>query len=143
MEELFLEGDFPISEMISNPCPAWILIFPEKRRDSGSCLTWGRISIWVHRPPSFSEQVAASNQEYEFKLLGEGFDEEQGLFFYQLFSGVNLYPSDHMLSLRYRWLKMGKMEQFGDRDLHMLELGSGISSSLARSSGRQWASPLP
>jgi len=66
------------------------------------------------------------SQEYEFKLLGKGFDEEQGVFAYQLFSGVNLYPSEHMLvSLRYRWLKMGKMEQFGDRDLHMLEIALG------------------
>ena len=66
------------------------------------------------------------NQEYEFKLLGEGFDEEQAVFAYQLFSGVNLYPSDHMLlSLRYRWLKMGEMEQFGDRNLHMLEVALG------------------
>ena len=66
------------------------------------------------------------SQEYEFKLIGQGVDEEQGVLAYQLFSGVNLYPSEHMLvSLRYRWLKMGKMEQFGDRDLHMLEIALG------------------
>ncbi len=66
------------------------------------------------------------SQEYEFKLLGEGFDEEQGVFSYQLFSGVNLYPYEHMLvSLRYRWLKMGEMEQFGERNLHMLEVALG------------------
>jgi hypothetical protein len=66
------------------------------------------------------------SQEYEFKLLGQGFDEEQGVLAYQFFSGVNLYPSEHMLvSLRYRWLKMGKMEQFADRELHLLEVALG------------------
>jgi opacity protein-like surface antigen len=66
------------------------------------------------------------SQELELKWNGQIVDDEQTVFAYQLFSGVNLYPSEHVLvSLRYRWLKMGKMEQFADRDLHMLEIALG------------------
>ena len=53
-------------------------------------------------------------------------DDEQRVFAYQLFSGFNLYPSDHLLvGLRYRWLMMEEMDSFSDRDLHLLELSLG------------------
>ena len=89
----------------------------------GVMFNLGAISLQLSA--QITEPVALLNQEYEFKLLGEGFDEEQGLFCLPIVSGSTyIHPNHMLLSLRYRWLKMGKMEQFGDRDLHMLELAS-------------------
>jgi len=65
-------------------------------------------------------------QEMEFKWEDKIVDDEQSVFASQLFSGINFYPSSHMLvGLRYRWLMMGKMDKFSDRDLHLMELSLG------------------
>ena len=65
-------------------------------------------------------------QEMELKWREEIVDDEQSVLVSQLFSGINIYPSEHMLvGLRYRWLMMGKMESFSEQDLQQLELSLG------------------
>ena len=66
------------------------------------------------------------SQEFEFKLMRQGVDEEKSILAYQLFAGLNLHPTDHMIvGLRYRWMNLAKMNDFSGRELHLLELGLG------------------
>ena len=66
------------------------------------------------------------SQEFEFKLMRQGVDEEKSILAYQLFAGLNLHPNDHMIvGLRYRWMNLAKMNDFSGRELHLLELGLG------------------
>ena len=74
----------------------------------------------------FGAGVGAFNQEIEFKLYGVPEDEEATLFAYQVFTGINFYPTERTLvSMKYRWLNIAEMEKFSARNLHMLELAFG------------------
>ena len=74
----------------------------------------------------FGAGVGAFNQEVEFKLFGVAIDEADTLFAYQVFTGINLYPTERTLvSMKYRWLNIAEMEMFSARSLHMLELAFG------------------
>ena len=74
----------------------------------------------------FGAGVGAFNQEIKFKLYGVPEDEEATLFAYQVFSGINFYPTEKtLLSMKYRWLNIAEMEKFSARSLHMLELALG------------------
>lgn len=68
----------------------------------------------------------AVNQEIGFDMLGSLLEEEDTLFTYQIFSGLNYDLSDHFrVGLRYRWMKVGEMEVFSNRGLHIAELSMG------------------
>ena len=68
----------------------------------------------------------AVNQEIGFDILGSLLEEEDTLFTYQIFSGLNYDLSDHFrIGLRYRWMKVGEMEVFSNRVLHIAELSMG------------------
>lgn len=68
----------------------------------------------------------AVNQEIGFDILGSLLEEEDTLFTYQIFSGLNYDLSDHFrIGLRYRWMKVGEMEVFSNRGLHIAELSMG------------------
>ena len=68
----------------------------------------------------------AVNQEIGFDILGSLLEEEDTLFTYQIFSGSNYDLSDHFrIGLRYRWMKVGEMEVFSNRVLHIAELSMG------------------
>ena len=74
----------------------------------------------------FGAGVGAFNQEVEFKLYGVTVDEVDTLFAYQLFTGINFYPTERSLvSMKYRWLNIAEMKIFSARSLHMLELAFG------------------
>ena len=72
----------------------------------------------------------AANQEIGFDisspLRSNLIEEEDTLFTYQLFSGLNFDLSDQFrIGLRYRWMRVGEMEDFSDRELHLAELSMG------------------
>ena len=71
----------------------------------------------------------AVNQEIGFEMQTKDpifIEEEDTLFTYQLFSGLNYDFSDQFrLGLRYRWMKVGEMDDFSDRELHLAELSMG------------------
>ena len=68
----------------------------------------------------------AVNQEIGFVIASTLVEEEDTLLTYQLFSGLNYDFSDQFrLGLRYRWMKVGEMKDFSDRELHLAELSMG------------------
>ena len=83
----------------------------------------------------FGAGVGAFNQEIQasiptpvtgFDSLALNFNEADTLFAYQLFTGINFYPTERTLvSMKYRWLNIAEMEKFSARNLHMLELAFG------------------
>ena len=65
-------------------------------------------------------------QEIGFDIASTLLEEEDTLFTYQLFSGLNYDLSDQFrIGLRYRWMKVGEMNDFSSRDLHLAELSMG------------------
>jgi opacity protein-like surface antigen len=83
----------------------------------------------------FGAGVGAFNQEIQASIptplkgldnLALNFNETDTLFAYQLFTGINFYPTERiLLSMKYRWLNIAEMEKFSARSLHMLELAFG------------------
>ena len=68
----------------------------------------------------------AVNQEIGFDLSTNLIEEESMLFSYQFFTGLNFALAEHLqLGLRYRWMRVGEMEFFTARDLHLAELALG------------------
>jgi opacity protein-like surface antigen len=68
----------------------------------------------------------AINQEIGFDVYSMINEEESTLFSYQLFTGVNFDVSNNLrVGLRYRWMRVGEMELFTARDLHLAELSLG------------------
>ena len=66
------------------------------------------------------------NQEMGFDLSTNLIEEESMLFTYQLFNGINFAMAENLrLGLRYRWMRVGEMEFFTSRDLHLAELSLG------------------
>lgn len=67
------------------------------------------------------------NQEIGFLLAGFPVPEgEQTVFSGQLFAGVNHQLAEHFrLGARYRWMRVGKMDLFSYRSLHLAELSLG------------------
>lgn len=66
------------------------------------------------------------DQESSFLLSGISVEEKDFLFSYQIFAGFELRPIDHLiLGIRYRWLRIEKMEVFSNRDMHLTELSVG------------------
>jgi opacity protein-like surface antigen len=83
----------------------------------------------------FGAGLGAFNQEIQASIptplggldnLALNFNEADTLFAYQLFTGINFYPTERtLLSMKYRWLNIAEMEKFSARNLHMLELAFG------------------
>ena len=68
--------------------------------------------------------LGASDQSIQF----DGVEEEDVLLSYQLFTGLEYFPTDHvMIGLRYRWMKMEGMNLFSSQELHLGELSLGYS----------------
>ena len=66
------------------------------------------------------------NQEIGFDLSSNLKEEESTLFSYQVFTGINFAMAEHLrVGLRYRWMRVGEMEFFTARDLHLAELSLG------------------
>jgi opacity protein-like surface antigen len=75
---------------------------------------------------AFGAGLGGTHQDVTFKLMGIPVREEDFLFSYQLFSGLEFYPTDHLrFGLRYRWLRVEDMDLFNSRDLHLAELSLG------------------
>jgi len=79
----------------------------------------------------FGAGAGAFNQEVQLNFpVGPStitaVTEEDTLFAYQFFSGINFYPTERSLvSMKYRWLSIEEMEKFSARSLHLLELAFG------------------
>lgn len=70
--------------------------------------------------------VGGLKQELELSLYGISIEQNDFLFCYQIFSGLEFRPLDSIsIGLRYRWLHIDKMDLFSERDLHLLELCLG------------------
>ena len=67
------------------------------------------------------------NQEIGFVLAGFPMPEsEKTVFANQLFGGVDYQLAEHFrMGLRYRWMRIAKMDLFDHRDLHLAELSLG------------------
>lgn len=75
---------------------------------------------------AFGAGIGGTNQDVSFKLTGIPVRDEGFLLSYQLFSGLDYYPINHLrLGLGYRWLRVDDMKLFTGRDLHMAELALG------------------
>ena len=71
---------FPILETISSPCPALILIFSGEAEGYGVMFNLGAsFDLSSSASVFFGAGAGPFSQEFEFKLLGEGFDEEHGV----------------------------------------------------------------
>lgn len=70
--------------------------------------------------------LGGTYEDISLRLMGITVDEEDFLFSYQFFTGLEYHPTDYLrLGLRYRWLRVGEMELFTARDLHLAELALG------------------
>ena len=59
-------------------------------------------------------------------LMGIPVNDEEFLFSYHFFTGFELRPVEHFLmSLRYRWSKIGTMNLFSSKQIHAAELSLG------------------
>jgi hypothetical protein len=67
------------------------------------------------------------NQEIGFVLAGFPVPEsEHTVFSGQIFAGINHQLAEHFrLGARYRWMRVGKMDLFSYRSLHLAELSLG------------------
>lgn len=65
-------------------------------------------------------------QELSMSIMGIPVEDKDLLFTYHFFTGLELRPFEHFLiGLRYRWSKVGHMEYFSSRQMHMAELSMG------------------
>ena len=65
-------------------------------------------------------------QELSMSIMGIPVDDEDLLFTYHFFTGLELRPFEHFLiGLRYRWSRVGEMEYFSSRQIHFAELSAG------------------
>ena len=86
----------------------------------------GKLPISQHVSLFLGGGLGGTHQDISFQLMGIPVGEEEIVFSYQLFSGVEFSPSEHLrLGLRYRWLRVGEMKLFTSRDLHLAELSLG------------------
>lgn len=70
--------------------------------------------------------IGGTYEDISFRLMGITVDEEDFLFSYQFFTGIEYHPTDYLrLGLRYRWLRVGEMDLLNARDLHLAELSLG------------------
>jgi opacity protein-like surface antigen len=77
---------------------------------------------------SFGAGVGASDQSVSFELMEVVQQEDDVLLSYQVFAGLEYYPTDHFrIGLRYRWMLSEGMDLFSSQELHLGELSLGYS----------------
>jgi opacity protein-like surface antigen len=65
-------------------------------------------------------------QELSLSIMGIPVEDEDFMFTYHFFTGLELRPFEHFLiGLRYRWSSVGEMEYFSSRQMHFTELSAG------------------
>ena len=65
-------------------------------------------------------------QELSLSIMGIPVEDEDFMFTYHFFTGLELRPLEHFLiGLRYRWSRVGEMEYFSSRQMHFTELSAG------------------
>ena len=65
-------------------------------------------------------------QELSMSIMGIPVEDEDFIFTYHFFTGLELRPFEHFLiGLRYRWSRVGEMEYFSSRQIHFAELSAG------------------
>ena len=65
-------------------------------------------------------------QELSMSIMGIPVEDEDFIFTYHFFTGLELRPLEHFLiGLRYRWSRVGEMEYFSSRQMHFAELSAG------------------
>ena len=70
--------------------------------------------------------VGGVNQQLDLSLDVIPIEQNDFLFGYQIFSGLEFRPLDSTsIGLRYRWLHIDEMDIFSSRDLHLIELWLG------------------
>ena len=65
-------------------------------------------------------------QELSLSIMGLPVEDEDFMFTYHFFTGLEIRPFEHFLiGLRYRWSRVGEMEYFSSRQMHFTELSAG------------------
>jgi opacity protein-like surface antigen len=125
---LFIDGEFSYIRNKFNSLSNGLVSFTGEVEKFGFLINAGaKARIFSKASMFIGAGFGAMNQEIGFDLnsmiIGE---EESTLFSYQLFSGIDFIMTEHLrLGLRYRWIRIGEMELFTSRDLHLAELSLG------------------
>ena len=87
----------------------------------------GKFSLSLETEFLLGGGFGGMNQEIGFVLAGFPVPEsEHTVFSGQLFAGINHQLAEHFrLGARYRWMRVGKMDLFSYRSLHLAELSLG------------------
>jgi opacity protein-like surface antigen len=136
----FIEGEFSYSrnklknQLIrpgNNPNYSAKTTFSDYSEGFGFLLNvGGRFSLADRISVMIGAGFGTINQEIGFVIYPRAgvfvFNEEDTLFTYQVFSGLNYDFSEHFrMGLRYRWMKVGEMKLFSNRQLHLAEISMG------------------
>lgn len=124
----FIDGEFSYIRNKFNSLSNGLVSFTGEVENFGLLInTGGKVRISSNATIYLGAGFGAMNQEIGFDLNSIIREEEEStLFSYQLFTGVNFDVSNNLrVGLRYRWMRVGEMELFSARDLHLAELSLG------------------
>jgi opacity protein-like surface antigen len=125
---LFIDGEFSYIRNKFNSLSNGLVSFTGEAENFGFLINAGaKARIFSKAYMFIGAGFGAMNQEIGFDLNSMIIGEEEGtLFSYQLFTGIDFIMTEHLrLGLRYRWIRIGEMELFTSRDLHLAELSLG------------------
>jgi opacity protein-like surface antigen len=125
---LFIDGEFSYIRNKFNSLSNGLVSFTGEVENFGFLISSGAKARFFSKASMFiGAGFGAMNQEIGFDLNSMIIGEEEGtLFSYQLFTGIDFIMTEHLrLGLRYRWMRIGEMELFTSRDLHLAELSLG------------------
>jgi opacity protein-like surface antigen len=74
----------------------------------------------------FGGGIGSAYQKVEFDLMGLSLPEKNTQLSYQFISAMHLNPIPNwMIGLRYRWMQLGEMDIYTERQLHAFEISTG------------------
>ena len=70
--------------------------------------------------------IGSAYQKVKFDFMGLSIPDDSNQLCYQLFTGMYINPmTNWLLGLRYRWIRLGEMDSYTDRQLHAFEISTG------------------
>ena len=74
----------------------------------------------------FGGGIGSAYQKVDFDLMGLSLPEKNTQFSYQFISAMHLNPIPNwVIGLRYRWMQLGEMDIYTERQLHAFEISTG------------------